>query len=159
MEAHHGGPATAPADHAPLPCASPLASPPAGPPLWLNVPARPGQLAGLRRALREWMAQAGIGAEEAAAIQQAVGEATTNAVEHAYAGADPGLVLVTAEVDDGSVLTVKVTDSGRWRQPAGDTPRGRGLSLMRACMDEVQVTSAEDGTTVVMRRELGHRPG
>jgi anti-sigma regulatory factor (Ser/Thr protein kinase) len=124
----------------------------------LNVPARPGQLAGLRRALREWMVQAGIDDDQASAVQQAVGEATTNAVEHAYLGADPMLVLVTARMDGGVTLTVEVSDSGRWREHDTGNARGRGLALMRACMDEVQVTSTEGGTTVLMRRELDHRP-
>lgn len=122
------------------------------PPLWLTVPARPGQLPGLRRALREWMVQAGIGDNDANAVQIAVGEATGNAVEHAYVGDEGGLVRLTARVDDG-LLAVEVIDSGRWRPPPdgeGYDNRGRGIALMKATMDQVHIRRHDDGTTVEM---------
>jgi len=50
-------------------------------------------------------------------------------------------------------VTAVVRDSGRWRQPR-DEDRGRGLSIMRALMDEVDVTQASTGTTVTLRRTL-----
>lgn len=132
------------------------------PALWLNVPARPGQLAGLRRALREWMAQAGLGEDDAATVQQAVDEATTNAVEHAYHGREPGLVRVMAWLGGGPSgrrqLIVQVSDTGHWRAPEKARDRGRGLPLMHASMDDVEVASGDGGTTVFMRRALGHRP-
>lgn len=128
------------------------------PPLWLTVPARPGQLAGLRRALREWMAQAGIGEPDATSVQVAVGEATTNAVEHAYAGTETGLVRLTAWLGSDGVLSVQVIDGGSWRSPQDhDDRRGRGFTLMRATMDEVDVHRGEDGTTVRMRLAVGRR--
>lgn len=128
------------------------------PPLWLTVPARPGQLPGLRRALREWMAQAGLGRDDATSAQVAVGEATTNAVEHAYLDAEPGLVRLVARVDDG-VLHVDVLDTGHWREDSGHNPdRGRGFELMRATMDAVDVQRGEGGTTVSMRLTLDAGP-
>jgi anti-sigma regulatory factor (Ser/Thr protein kinase) len=46
-----------------------------------------------------------------------------------------------------------VRDFGAWRSPReGD--RGRGLSLMRALMDTVDVVPGPEGTTVRMRRTL-----
>jgi anti-sigma regulatory factor (Ser/Thr protein kinase) len=46
-----------------------------------------------------------------------------------------------------------VRDFGSWRaERAGD--RGRGLSLMRALMDTVEVTPTPEGTTVRLRRTL-----
>lgn len=125
------------------------------PPLWLTVPARPGQLPGLRRALREWMEQAGLGPHDATSAQVAVGEATTNVVEHAYRGGEPGLVRLVARVD-GDVLHIDVLDTGRWREASGHNPdRGRGFELMRATMDAVDVTRGDGGTTVTMRLTLG----
>ena len=130
--------------------AEPLAEP--VPPLWLTVPARPGQLFGLRRALREWMAQVGIGEHDATAVQVAVGEATSNAVEHAYCDGEAGLVRLTAALGTDGVLSVQVIDAGRWRPPSEQTRhRGRGYVLMRATMDEVDVHMQPDGTTVEMR--------
>lgn len=134
------------------------------PPLWLTVPARPGQLPGLRRALREWMALAGVGDADAASVQIAVGEATTNAVEHAYASGETGLVRLTARLGQDGVLSVQVIDSGRWRQPEPDTVtgcgrRGRGFALMRSTMDEVDVLRGGSGTTVRMHLDLGRQDG
>ena len=46
-----------------------------------------------------------------------------------------------------------VRDDGRWRAPRG-TNRGRGIPLMRALMEHVDVNHAEDGTVVVLERTL-----
>jgi anti-sigma regulatory factor (Ser/Thr protein kinase) len=128
------------------------------PSLWLTVPARPGQLVGLRRALRQWLAQAGVGESDAASIQVAVGEATSNAVEHAYLGAETGLMRLTARLDPDGLVSMQVIDNGRWREPAGHAAqRGRGFRLMRATMDDVQVHHRTDGTTVSLRLALGQR--
>ncbi|HEY0641682.1 MAG TPA: ATP-binding protein [Pseudonocardiaceae bacterium] len=133
----------------------------AAPPLWLTVPARPGQLPGLRRALREWLAQAGVEEHDATAVQVAAGEATSNVVEHAYLGAEPELVRLTADVvtdaGGGRVLELRVIDSGSWRDDGPHTrDRGRGLPLMSATMDEVRVERHDGGpgTTVHMRLRL-----
>jgi anti-sigma regulatory factor (Ser/Thr protein kinase) len=46
-----------------------------------------------------------------------------------------------------------VRDHGGWRPPReGD--RGRGISLMQALMDTVEVDPTPDGTTVRMQRTL-----
>jgi anti-sigma regulatory factor (Ser/Thr protein kinase) len=46
-----------------------------------------------------------------------------------------------------------VRDFGAWREPReGD--RGRGLSLMRALMDSVDVVPTGEGTTIRMQRTL-----
>ena len=128
------------------------------PPLWLNVPARPGQLAGLRRALREWMVQAGIRDPDSTSVLIAVGEAASNAVEHAYLGTEIGLVRLTASLE-ADVLWIHVIDGGRWRASAshGDGRRGRGFALMRSTMDDVDVQHGVDGTSVCMRLALGRQ--
>ncbi len=126
------------------------------PPLWLTVPARPGQLPGLRRALRQWLRLAGVDEDDVTAVLVAVGEATSNAVEHAYVGAEPGLVRLTAGLGPDGVLTLRVIDSGRWLSQESGENRGRGLPLMRATMDDVEVRGADDGTTVLMRLTLSH---
>jgi len=127
------------------------------PPLWLTVPARAGQLPGLRRALRQWLSQAGVGEDDVTAVLVAVGEATSNAVEHAYLDTEPGLVRLTARLGVGPVLILQVIDNGRWCPPTESDNRGRGLPLMRATMDEVDVRHPDEGgTTVLMRLRLSH---
>jgi anti-sigma regulatory factor (Ser/Thr protein kinase) len=49
-----------------------------------------------------------------------------------------------------------VRDGGRWRTaraPGG----GRGLEIMRALVDSVDVNSDDDGTIVTMTKRLGPR--
>jgi len=58
-----------------------------------------------------------------------------------------------ATYDDG-LITFAVRDRGRWRAPRG-VNRGRGLPLMEALMDDVEIVSDDAGTAVVLRRRLG----
>jgi anti-sigma regulatory factor (Ser/Thr protein kinase) len=51
-----------------------------------------------------------------------------------------------------------VRDYGSWRPERGDE-RGRGLVLMRALMDTVEVTPSAEGTTVRLRRRLSGGDG
>ena len=44
-------------------------------------------------------------------------------------------------------------DYGAWRQPREDD-QGRGLLLMRALMDDVEVTPSAEGTVVRLKRTL-----
>ncbi|MDA0169336.1 SpoIIE family protein phosphatase [Solirubrobacter taibaiensis] len=115
-------------------------------------PASAETLAAMRPLLRRWLARWGAAEDESYDIIVAVQEASANAVEHAYA---PGAATyeVAATCEDG-VISFVVRDRGRWRTPRG-THRGRGISMMRALMETVDVTQDEDGTQVVLRRTLG----
>lgn len=75
-----------------------------------------------------------------------VGEAVANASEHAYAQA-PGLVRVTVAPRNES-LVVEVQDHGRWRPAQQRDERGRGLRLMRALAESVQILTEANGTTI-----------
>jgi anti-sigma regulatory factor (Ser/Thr protein kinase) len=46
-----------------------------------------------------------------------------------------------------------VRDSGRWSEVRA-RDRGRGLKLMEALMDSVQLSFSSQGTVVVLRRTL-----
>ena len=54
---------------------------------------------------------------------------------------------------DGRV-SLTVSDRGRWRPSRGEN-RGRGLPMMRALMDTVDVRQSADGTDVVLAKRLG----
>ncbi len=117
----------------------------------LRIAAQPRELLRLRSRIKAWLRLQGASAVDAGEITLAVNEAATNAVEHAY-----GLVDADFSVEarlDGQIITVVVRDSGRWREPAGGL-RGRGVELMRGLMEDVEVESGPDGTTVVLRRRL-----
>ena len=107
----------------------------------------------LRHAFRSWVVQIGFDAEVESGLVLAVGEAVANAVEHAYASAEPGFVVVEAGTGDG-VLRVEVHDHGTWRPPVDDETRGRGFVLMRGLTAELDVRSGEQGTTVVLTHPL-----
>jgi anti-sigma regulatory factor (Ser/Thr protein kinase) len=115
-------------------------------------PADKDALANVRRLLRRWLRTRGATEEEAYDITVACQEACANAVEHAY-GPGRQSFEVDAGFADGRIrLTVR--DEGRWRAPRG-AHRGRGLPLMRALMETVDVQHTDDGTVVVLERTLG----
>jgi len=114
-------------------------------------PAEKEALVGVRQILRRWLRAHGATEDEMFDITVASQEACANAVEHAYG---PGQCTfgIEATYSAGRVRLV-ITDEGRWRPPRG-THRGRGLPLMRALMEQVDVEHTNEGTTVVLERSL-----
>jgi len=119
--------------------------------LHLHLPADPKILSEIRLVLRRWLRHHGADNAQTMEITLAVSEACTNAIEHAYSPA-PAEFTLRASAGDGRVTFV-VTDAGRWRAPRGQD-RGRGLTIIRAAMDDVEVNSSEMGTEIVMHRKL-----
>ena len=119
--------------------------------LHLTLPAEPRTLAHVRRMLRRWLAERGADEADVAEMTIAVSEACANAIEHAYS---PVAGQLRAARDRrGRRDHVTVRDEGRWRAPRGQN-RGRGLSIIVAAMDDVQIDRTADGTEVVMRRRI-----
>jgi anti-sigma regulatory factor (Ser/Thr protein kinase)/putative methionine-R-sulfoxide reductase with GAF domain len=117
----------------------------------LQLPADPQVLTQVRQMLRRWLRNKGARAEEIAALTLACGEACANAIEHAYA---PGGASFELEARHASgVVTLIVRDSGSWRPPRGQH-RGRGLKIIEATVDQVDVRTTSDGTEIEMRRRL-----
>ncbi len=129
-------------------CRPPLA------PFWIEEDAVPDRLAVLRNRLKAWLR--GVGTPDAfiADVVLAVGEASTNSIEHAYRERQPGTLRVEAEVE-GHEIHIRVIDFGSWRTPT-DQPntRGRGLPLIRALSDVSALDSTVTGTTVAMSFRL-----
>jgi anti-sigma regulatory factor (Ser/Thr protein kinase)/putative methionine-R-sulfoxide reductase with GAF domain len=124
---------------------------PVGSDLSLRFPADPQAMAAVRQSLRRWLRSQGVERADVAAITLACGEACANAVEHAY-GPGPAFIELRAARDGPSVV-VSVRDMGRWRTARGSN-RGRGLHIMRASMDDVEIHTTDLGTEVRMRRRL-----
>jgi len=132
-----------------------LHSPPVHERLELTLPADPAELASMRTLMRRWLARADGAEEDVAEILAATGEAAANAIEH---GSQPAgdQVEIAGVFDDGSV-DITVRDHGSWVEQSSRENGGRGLGLMRALMDSVEVAAGPDGTVVHMRRRLGAR--
>lgn len=125
-------------------------------PLEVVVPAVPETLKEIRVAMRRWLKAVGASPAATTDLLVAVGEASTNVVEHAY-GPAGGALTVRLELHDHQVIGT-VADHGSWRSPRG-TNRGRGLVLMRRCSDHVEVRRDDDGTKIVIRRTMADEWG
>jgi len=120
-------------------------------PLTIRLPAVPGSVGSLRRALRKWLEGAGVEDDAVFDITVACGEAISNSIEHAYGLGEGDIELEAAMVDGEVAITVR--DYGGWRAERA-TDRGRGFNMMRALMDDVDVSSAAGGTEVRLTRAL-----
>jgi anti-sigma regulatory factor (Ser/Thr protein kinase) len=122
--------------------------------LHLEVSTDPTLLREVRRDVARWLRGAGAGGEEVELIQMACHEACSNAIEHAYDFGE-GAFAIEAALEDGKVV-VEVSDHGHWvERSEGRLPRrGRGLALMKALMDDVELSHGNGGTTVRMERRL-----
>ncbi len=117
-------------------------------PLRIESEAVAEELVNVRHRLTAWLRAADVPDELAADIVLVVNEACTNCVEHAYRGHRVGTMLLEASVADGQVRT-RVTDTGSWKTPAANPGNsGRGLVLMRALGDAIEIHSTTTGTAV-----------
>jgi anti-sigma regulatory factor (Ser/Thr protein kinase) len=123
--------------------------------LSLRIAADPSKLASVRRNVTRWLTGHDVPTETAADIVLASSEACANAIEHAYGPAE-GSVDLDAAID-GSVVTIVVSDAGRWRE-SRSRDRGRGLPLIEACMDRFEVTKGPTGTELRMERRIDRVP-
>ena len=122
----------------------------------VELPVAPETLSSMRALLRRWLAHVGASDQEIHEITTACGEAATNAIEHA--GSAGGVPFELGGRAEGPEVQITVRDFGAWRDPReGD--QGRGLSLIRALMDTVDVEPRPEGTTVRLRRALSEPGG
>jgi len=108
-----------------------------------------------RRHLARWLGGDHLEPDVVDDLVLAASEALENCCDHAYAGGPSGgtMCLTARAVDDTLVITV--ADDGHWRA-AGQEPghRGRGLEMMRALVDEVEVSAGPDGTQLVLTHHV-----
>ncbi|UUO01881.1 SpoIIE family protein phosphatase [Mycolicibacterium novocastrense] len=122
--------------------------------LVIDDTATAAKLTEIRHRLAAWLADNGASDESVSDLILVVNEACSNSVEHAYRGHDPGRMRVEAEIHDAAIH-VRVADFGSWKPPPPDPgTRGRGLSLIRAVSDRVDLDGTAAGTTVDMTFHL-----
>lgn len=124
-------------------------------PLEMTVPAAPANLATVRNQLRHWLAFTGVDAETAADSLLAVGEAASNATEHSVVGTRHAVDLTVSAAVDGDRLRFTVADNGCWKPPPNAPGhRGHGIRLINALVDDAELMTDEQGTTVEMVKDL-----
>jgi anti-sigma regulatory factor (Ser/Thr protein kinase) len=121
----------------------------------LRLPAESTELPTVRRRLRAWLHKLGATQDEVFEITVACNEACANAVEHPREPTEPYFEVEAGLVRDEIRLLVR--DFGSWRSGRPEYDRGRGLQIMRAFVDEVDVMPSPSGTEVVLRRRLDRR--
>ena len=88
-------------------------------------------------------------------VALAVSETVTNAVVHAYAGREPGPVVVRCRVD-GEGLVIEVVDEGSGIAARDDSPGiGQGLALVGALARTLEIKSRPDGAGTVVTMSFG----
>jgi anti-sigma regulatory factor (Ser/Thr protein kinase) len=92
-------------------------------------------------------------AERRFGVLVALGEAVANAIEHAYRGGKPGVIRLALERHP-KLLSMIVEDFGHWRPFIRRDDRGRGIELMHAFMDSVQILSTRQSTKIVLKTKI-----
>lgn len=125
-------------------------------PLELTVAAVPDAVRAVRADLGDWLGRLRVTELDRVAVQHAVGELVSNAVQHAYESSDTtNSVDVTVTLAVDGQVEVVVTDQGRWREPAMGEG-GRGLALARGFLDGLDVERDPTGTRVRGSCRLSH---
>jgi anti-sigma regulatory factor (Ser/Thr protein kinase) len=114
----------------------------------------PVELSPTRHALTYWLGAGGTDADACRDIVLAVSEALANAMEHGKDGGAP-VELEVLRHDDR--LAVTVQDRGTWEDHAPDPTRGRGLHIMEALSDRLEVDREARGTRVSLLLPTGSR--
>jgi anti-sigma regulatory factor (Ser/Thr protein kinase) len=126
----------------------------------LTLPPSSSCLPDLRRSVARILE--GVDEEVVADVLLALDEAVSNAIRHGSRAGDPVLVSVKT---GGGWIEMSVHDSGPTprlpRLPAGPPPPletgGRGLWLILQLVDEVRLQRIDEGTRLVMRRQVSSR--
>jgi len=134
------------------------------PALRLDLLAELDSVTAARRGLGEWLDQLDAAPDDRDALQLAVTEAVTNAVEHAYPPRRPGPVRVDAALCDDGYLECRITDHGEWKPPDPLlTHRGHGLMVAGHMVGHMTVShppraagdpAGSSGTVVTLRHRL-----
>lgn len=126
--------------------------------LELRVPARPAELKGVRKAVRECLRGCGFGERSARDIVLAIDEACQNVIRHAYGPRGGGDIVL--EVDrTGDEVVFSLIDFAPRIDPAKVKPRdlddvrpgGLGTHLIREVMDSAEFIEPPAGCGNLLR--------
>ena len=122
--------------------------------LEVRLPGEPESVPRARHLVRDLLVQQQLG--DHPGVLLSVSEACTNAIVHAYPGAE-GDVDLEAQTD-GSLLHVSVRDYGvGMEKPAHREGQGYGMLLIKAHAARFQIRNCNPGTEVKMTFDLSAR--
>lgn len=101
-----------------------------------------------RDATRSYAERAGLAPARVFDVIVAAGEAVANAIEHGHRTADTTFSLELSTLDDE--VLVRVESHGHWRSTPSQSERGRGIQIMRACAQHVEISSTVDRTQLTL---------
>jgi anti-sigma regulatory factor (Ser/Thr protein kinase) len=120
----------------------------------------------IREFVGEVASQVGFSDKEIYSIQLAADEASSNVIEHAYAGMSGGRLEIECDIIENG-LKIVLHDRGNPFDPSSvPEPNvnadlserkigGLGMYLMRKLMDEVAYESSEEGNKLTMIKRVG----
>jgi serine/threonine-protein kinase RsbW len=118
--------------------------------IWL--PARPESAPVARALVRKAASERGIDGDDVWAVMLATTEALANAIEHGGACARRGGAILLRIESRGDGICVEVRDCGEFRVPParadGDAIRGRGIPLIAALVDRLELLPDPEQTRV-----------
>jgi len=126
-------------------------------------PADLHQLAGIRRAVREWLGPLPMTDTMRTDVVFAVSEAVSNAIEHAYPGTHADTATGPGRLDtveltlwtEHDALCIDITDHGTWQPPTTEaTGRGLGIPTIHRSIDSFVIHYDSRGTRVLLRHSL-----
>ncbi|MDQ4095727.1 MAG: SpoIIE family protein phosphatase [Actinomycetota bacterium] len=132
----------------------------------LVLPNEPARMAEIRSFVASFLTDVRCPVEVSQDVLLAVGEAAANACRHGRRRAGRSELRMRCARSGGRVA-VTIADDGpgfdlasveRRDLPDRFASGGRGLFLMKTLMDEVEVDSSDDGTTVTLTRSLRRPP-
>jgi len=125
-----------------------------------NMQSHTKNLSLIRNEVESMAYSCGFGESEIYQMKVAVSEAAANAIEHGSPLGSKNEIHLVIECDPDKIV-IEIIDQGvfRARLPVTDgrpSHRGRGIFLMTALMDEVNITETQEGTAVrlVKHKEL-----
>jgi anti-sigma regulatory factor (Ser/Thr protein kinase) len=111
----------------------------------------------MRAAVRSWLSLLDLSADVQQDLLLAAGEATNNAIEHAYPPEPSSNSMVELTFwTEPNTLSIEIVDYGTWRPPSANAPvdRGRGIQLMQQLAATVVISADTTGTTVLLQHPL-----
>jgi anti-sigma regulatory factor (Ser/Thr protein kinase) len=129
-------------------------------PVELEFPAKPEHLADVRKRVEQLAARTPLKRHEIDDFLTAVDEAVANAIRHGSPQGERSKVRVVCR-NSPNTLAVEVQDEGNGfsapsapAMPSPEAMGGRGLPLMCALADSMEVASSPHGTRVTLQKSL-----